>query len=189
MGLSAKSSNEGFVVLRIIMILSTISPLFALLAIRGISNSSDWYFEVACMLLAIVPTCFLWLRIRSAKTNEGKSKRLIGKTDNDSYHIIIYLFAMLLPFYRQDLDAVRELVATIAALVLIVVLFWRFNLHYINLYFLIQGYRVFTVHPVEEAGPHSENVSWTLITRRSSLPIGDTLLVYRITNTMYLEES
>jgi len=188
-GLSAKSTNEGFVVLRFIMILSSISPLFALLAIRGISDYSNYYFEIICALLAIVPNCFLWLRIRSAKTNEGKSIRLIGKTNNDSHHIIIYLFAMLLPFYRQDLDAVRELAATIAALALIVVLFWRFNLHYINLYFLIRGYRVFTVHPVEEAGPHSENVSWTLITRRSSLSTGDSLLVYRITNTVYLEES
>lgn len=187
MGLSAKSTNEGFVTLRFIMILSSISPLFALLAIRGIPNFSDGYFEIICSLLVIGPNCALWVRIRSAKINEGKSIRLIGKTDNDSYHIIIYLFAMLLPFYRQDLDAVRELVATIAALAFIIILFWRFNLHYINLYFLICGYRVFTVHPVKEAGPHSENVSWTLITRRSSLPAGDSLLVYRITNTVYLE--
>ncbi len=96
---------------------------------------------------------------------------------------------MLLPFYRQDIDAVRELAATVAALALIVLLFWHFNLHYINLYFLIRGYRVFTVHPAENANPHSENVSWTLITRRSSLPAGRKLTVYRITNTVYLEDN
>lgn len=174
--------------LRFIMILSSISPLFVLLAIRGSSYFPDCYFEIICAVLVIVPNCFLWWRIRSAKINEGKNRRLIGKTDNDSYQIFIYLIAILLPFYRHDIATERELAAIIAALALIIVLFWRFNLHYLNLYFLIRGYRVFTVHPAEGAGPYSENDRWTLITYRSSLPIGDKPFVYRITNTVYMEE-
>lgn len=188
MGLSAKSTNEGFTALRLILILSSISPLFILLAIRGVSNFSDWYFETACILLVIGSNCILGIRITTAKKNEGESKRVVGEMDNDSYHIIIYLFAILLPFFRQDIDVIRDLAATIVALVFVVILFWRFNLHYINLYFLIRGYRVFTVHSAKDAGPHSEDVSWTLITRRSNPTVGSSVYVYRITNTVYLEK-
>ena len=190
LSLSARSIDEGFLVLRLLMILSSISPLFILLGIRGNSLFPDYYFEICCALLAIVPNCILGLRIRSSRRNEGAYQRQVGRSNNDSYHIIIYLFAMLLPFFRQDIDGARELFATAVALAIIVLLFWRFNLHYINLYFLISGYRVFTVHPAEEdKNQYNENVSWTLITRRSRLPIGNKLRVYRISNTVYLEEN
>ena len=175
--------------LRLLMVLSSISPLFILLAIRGDSLLPDYYFEIGCAVIVIVPNFILGLRIRIAKRNEGPYERRIGRTDNHSYHSIVYLFAILLPFYRQDLDSLRELAATIAALIMIVFLFWRFNLHYMNLYFIIRGYHVFTVYPPEDAGPHTEDASWTLITRRSSLPIGKLLIAYRISDTVYLEKN
>ena len=169
------------------MALSSISPLFVLLAILGDSLLPDYYFEIGCAVMVIVPNFILGLRIRIAKRNEGPYERQIGRTDSHIYHSIIYLFVILLPFYRQDIDSLRELTAVIVALIIMVFLFWRFNLHYMNLYFIIRGYHVFTVYPPEDAGSHTDDTSWTLITRRSSPPIGKSLIAYRISDTVYLE--
>ena len=185
MSVSARSTHEGFILLRFIMILSSMSPLLALLAIPG-NVSYLAGFEFIYIPLVMVPNIILWLKIFSSKRDEGKHHRLLGKSDNDSYHVFIYLLALLLPFYRHGIDTERELLATILVLTLIGILFWRFNLHYINLYFLICGYRVFTVHPAENADSYGEKASWTLITRRSRLPINGRIDVYRISNTIDL---
>lgn len=187
MSVSARSTNEGFVLLRFIMILSSLSPVLALLAIPGNVRYLAG-FEIIYLPLVMVPNIILWLKIRSSQRDEGKHPRLLGKSDNDSHHVFIYLLAMLLPLYRHDVDTVRELLATIVVLALLVILFWRFNLHYINLCFLLCGYRAFTVHPAENVDSYGEKTSWTLITRRSRLPVNGRLDVYRISNTMYLEE-
>ena len=52
----------------------------------------------------------------------------------------LYLFAMLLPFYSQDLGSWRYLGASFAALAFIVFLFWHLNLHYMNLLFAALGF-------------------------------------------------
>ena len=169
------------------MALSSISPLFVLLAILGDDLLPDYYFEIGCAVMVIVPNFILGLRIRIAKRSEGPCERQIGRTDDHRYHSIVYLFVILLPFYRQELDSLRELAAVIAALIMMVFLFWRFNLHYMNLYFIIRGYHAFTVYPPEDAGPHTDDASWTLITRRSNPPIGKPLIAYRISDTVYLE--
>ena len=185
---TSRSTSEGFKTLRLLMVLSSISPLFILLAIRGNSLVPDYYFEITCILLVAIPNFFLWLRIRIARRNEGIHQRMIGRSDNHSYHVLIYLLAILLPFYRQELDLWRELGAITAALILIALLFWIFNLHYMNLAFALFGYRVFIVHPPENAGPYTENISWMLITRRSNLLSGNRLAAYRISDTVYLEK-
>jgi len=184
---TSSSHREGLRAARMLMVLSSISPLFILWAIRGNSLIPDRYFVGFCALMIIVPNAFLWLRIRTAKKQADKRELTVGTADDHRDHILVYLFAMLLPFYSEDLGSWRNLGASFAALAFIVFLFWHLNLHYMNLLFAALGYRVFTVYPPADGNPLTGKTHQAVITRRVSLASGDRLVGYRLSDTVYLE--
>src|SRR6266480_203406 len=110
---------------RLLMVLSSISPLFILWAIRGNNLIPDEYFLSFCALMVIVPNAFLWLRVKTAKDLQERREITVGKADDHREHLLVYLFAMLLPLYAANLGTWRELGATFAAFVFIVFLFWH----------------------------------------------------------------
>ncbi len=178
---------EGLKAARLLMVLSSISPLFILWAIGGNSLIPDRYFIAFCALMVVLPNIFLWLRIRTAKKQADKRELVVGTADDHRDHILVYLFAMLLPFCSEELGSWRFLGASFAALALIVFLFWHLNLHYMNLIFAALGYRVFTVYPPSDGNPLTGKTRQALITRRVSLASGEQLVAYRLSDTVYLE--
>lgn len=188
MGRAPSSTHrEGLKAARLLMVLSSISPLFILWAIRGNSLIPDHYFIAFCGLMVVVPNAFLWLRIRTAKKQADRRELNVGTADDHRDHILVYLFAMLLPFYSEDLGSWRYLGASFAALAFIVFLFWHLNLHYMNLLFAALGYRVFTVYPPADGNVLTGKTRHAVITRRVSLASGDRLVAYRLSDTVYLE--
>ncbi len=183
----ASTYSEGLKTARLLMVLSSISPLFILWAIRGNSLIPDHYFIGFCALMVVLPNAFLWLRIRTARKNDDRREITVGIADDHRDHILVYLFAMLLPFYSEDLGTLRDLAATLAALAFIVFLFWHLNLHYMNLLFAVLGYRVFTVYPPADGNPLTGKTRHAVITRRVSLSHGEKLTTYRLSDTVYLE--
>lgn len=179
--------SEGLKTARLLMVLSSISPLFILWAIRGNSLIPDHYFIGFCALMVLLPNAFLWLRIRTAKRNKDQREITVGIADDHRDHILVYLFAMLLPFYSEDLGTFRDLAATLTALAFIVFLFWHLNLHYMNLLFAMLGYRVFTVYPPADGNPLTGKTRHAVITRRVSLAPDEKLTTYRLSDTVYLE--
>lgn len=179
--------SEGLKAARLLMVLSSISPLFILWAIRGNSLIPDLYFIGFCAIMVLLPNAFLWLRIRTARKQRDRCEITIGSADDHRDHILVYLFAMLLPFYSQDLGNMRDLAATMAALAFIVFLFWHLNLHYMNLLFAALGYRVFTVYSPVDGNPLTGKTHHALITRRVSLTAGEKLVAYRLSDTVHLE--
>ncbi len=169
------------------MVLSSISPLFILWAIHGNSLIPDLWFVTFCALMVILPNVFLWLRIRTAKKQADKRNLTVGKAEDHRDHILVYLFAMLLPFYSEDLGSWRDLSATVAALGFIVFLFWHLNLHYMNLIFAVLDYRIFTVYPPADGNPLSGKERYALITRCANLAPGGQIVVYRLSDTVYME--
>lgn len=182
-----KSQNEGLKAARFLMVLSSISPLFILWAIRGNSLIPDWYFVGGCALMVIFPNMFLWLRLRTAQKQNDKRTIIVGIAEDHRDHILVYLFAMLLPFYSEDISTWRNLGATFAALVFIVFLFWHLNLHYMNLVFSLLGFRVFTVYPPPDGNPLTARTRYALITRRVSFAKDEQVAAYRLSDTVYLE--
>ena len=75
----------------------------------------------------------------------------------------------------------------IVALLFIVFLFWRLNLHYMNVFFAVTGYQVFTLSPPKDDNPHTGQESYVLITRRRVVFPSDRFHAYRLSNTVYLE--
>jgi hypothetical protein len=128
----------------------------------------------------------LCLRIKTARRLQEKRELVIGTAEDHRDHLLVYLFAMLFPFYAVDLGAWRDLTAVLAALGFIVFLFWHLNLHYMNVLFAARGYRVFTVHP-PDGNPLSGKASQVLISRRVTIAPGDRIVAHRLSDTVYLE--
>lgn len=183
---SAPSVSEGLQLTRLVMVLSSMAPLFLLWAVRGSTSIPDEYFIPSCLLLAIVPTAILWVRIRIAKRNHDHQIKVVYKSDDHRDHILVYLFAMLLPFYTVNLQVGREFAATIVALLFIIFLFWHLNMHYMNILFAIFGYRVFTVTP-DQNDPIGSKSSFVVLTRKHVLVEGQKLHTHRLSDTVFIE--
>jgi len=180
------SPPEGLRIARLLMVLSSISPLFILWAIRGNDLIPDLLFIGLCTFMVVLPNVVLWLRIWRAKKS-GKHPIVVGAADDHRDHILVYLFAMLLPFYSESIGTWRDLGATLTALSFIVFLFWHLNLHYMNLVFAVFGYRVFTIHPIADGNPHSGKIPLVLITKRVYIAPKEEIKAYRLSNTVFLE--
>jgi len=76
----------------------------------------------------------------------------VERAEDHRDHLLVYLFAVLLPLFDANIGRARDSAATILAFVFVVFLFWHLNLHYMNVFFAIAGYRVFTIH-----GPATRN--------------------------------
>lgn len=181
------NSKEGLQLLRLIMVLSSMAPLFILWAIRGSGPINDWYFVPVCLFFAIEPTLILIQRIQTAQKNSDIQTKTVHKVDDHRDHILVYLFAMLLPFYSVNLANSREFSATVVALVFIVFLFWHLNMHYMNLIFAMTGYRVFTVTPDPESH-YGGRTPFVILSRQVALAPGDQIDVYRLSNTVFIEK-
>jgi len=169
------------------MVLSSLTPLFILWAIRGCCVVPDSPFITVCVLLIIIPNVVLISRWLIAKRQGDKFTKFIGKAEDNRASLIVYLFAMLLPLYSINIASTRDLAAAIAAVVLIVLLFFHLNLHYMNVFFAFLGYRVFVIHPAEISDGSGNTRDFVLLTTKATLQEGEKINVLRISNTVYLE--
>jgi hypothetical protein len=64
--------GEGLKVARLLMVLSSVSPLFVLWAIRGSKLLPDRYLLTFCAVMVVLPNLFLWLRIRTSQKLQEK---------------------------------------------------------------------------------------------------------------------
>jgi hypothetical protein len=179
--------SEGLKIARLMMVLSGMSPLFVLWAIRGSKLLSDRSMVGFCALMVIIPNLFLLLLIRNAKKQQLKRELVVGSAEDHRDHLLVYLFATLLPFYAIDTGTPRDFAALLAALVFVVFLFWHLGLHYMNIFFAIFGYRVFTILPPRDENSVSGRISLVLITPRTSLLSGERIVAYRLSDTVCFE--
>lgn len=185
----SKNPNEGLRFARLIMVLGGASPLFLLWAIKGIEIVPDRWLWAICLSFVLLPNLFLAWRIHTAKKLKEIKTMAVGTAEDHRDYLLVYLFAMLLPFYSVDMHVLRDLIATIAALVFVIFLFWHLNLHYMNILFAIRGYRIFTVYGPQDQNPLSGKNSFVVITQRSNLVLGEELTLYRLSDSVFFEES
>jgi len=185
--MTKRNHSEGLKIARLLMVLSSISPLFVLWAIRGNKLIPDPCLVALCAFMVVAPNAFLWLRIATAKRLKEQRELVVGKAEDHRDHLLVYLFSMLLPFYGAELATWRDLAALLVALGFIVFLFWHLNLHYMNVLFAALGYRVFTIYPSQDGNPLSGKTSQVLITRRVGLSVGQHIIAYRLSDTVYFE--
>jgi hypothetical protein len=185
--MSTTRRREGLKSARLIMVLSSISPLFILWAVRGNTLVPNRYFIAACCALVIFPNGFLFFRLWTARRHNDTRGITVGSAEDHRDHLLVYLFAMLLPFYTTNLSSWREFSATLIAVCFIVFLFWNLNLHYMNVMFALLGYRIFTVYPPHDDNPYSGGESIVLVTRRATIFPGLHIVPYRLSDSVCWE--
>jgi hypothetical protein len=174
-------ASEGLPFVRLAMIVSGLSPLFLLWAVRGIKPLADKWLVPICLALVVVPNTILFARVWIARRREDKKTITIEAADDPRDHLLVYLFAMLIPLFDANIGTSRDSAATIVALLLVIFLFWHLHLHYMNVLFAFFGYRVFTVRDAD--GTHV----LVLLSKRAVLPRGTKLPAYRLSNTVFIE--
>ena len=185
--MSSRTHSEGLKIARLLMVLSSVSPLFILWAIRGSKLLSDKYLLSICAALIVLPNLFLLNRIRAAKKYQAKKELVVGTAEDHRDHLLVYLFAILLPFYSIDTESWRDVAGLLLAVGFIVFMFWLLNLHYMNIFFAICGYRVFTITSPTDDNPVSGRVSLVVVTPRINVLSGDNIIAYRLSDTVYFE--
>jgi hypothetical protein len=169
------------------MVLSSMSPLFILWAIRGNSVVPDRYLLAVCTVMFVVPNLFLWLRIRTAIRENDQKQITVGASEDHRDHLLVYLFSMLLPFYAAEIRGGRDVAALLAALAFIIFLFWHLNLHYMNVLFAARGYRIFSISGPRDENKLSGRSGFVLITKRPALATGERVTAFRLSDTVYFE--
>ena len=181
------AGRQGLGLGRLFLTLSSFTPLFLLLAVRGVSFISAKCLWAFCGLMILVPNAYvLWCRYRPKKP--PPILLAIGRYEDHRNRVLVYLFATLLPLYQTALGGWRDLASLAVAFVLVVFLFWRLDLHYLNLWFVARGYRVYTVFPPSETSAHSTEEPFVLITRKPYLPQEGCVNGSRLSRTVYIEE-
>ena len=183
---SNRNNGEGLRCWRFCVVVSSFAPLFLLLAVRGNAVVPDIWMWTGCVALAVIPTALLFLRVWLVWKMQATLIR-IGSSEDSRAHLLSYLFATMLPFYRSSLDAWRDLLALIVAIAVIVFLFWYLGLHYVNVILALLGYRVYRIIPHKNNSSFSRRMPLILITRRHYLVEGEHISAKRLSDTVYWE--
>lgn len=179
--------GEGPRLLRLWLVMSSMSPLFLLWAVRGTDLMPTHVFWAICAAFVIIPNVYLIVLVRRAITKDITREIAVGASDDHRQDLISYLFAMLLPFYSVGLGSWNDFAATALAVAIVVILFLSLNLHYLNFFIALFGYHCFQVHTPETEHADLSAPSFMVITKRPRLRPGSTLIAYRISPSVLLE--
>lgn len=182
--MSNKKADEGLELTRFILVWSSLSPVFVLWAIRGVDAIQDKYWIPICVVLFLLPTLILRAIFHRARKVENTKTIHISSAKDQREHLLTYLFAMLIPLFDANTDGMRDLTAVSLAFIFVMFLFWHMRLHYMNLFFAMCGYRIFTVEAkigtTEKDRTRDRFVTYAVISRRHFIPDDDVLTGYRL---------
>lgn len=173
-------TNEGLPLVKFMMLLSSMAPLFFLVGIKGMDKVVDYkHLWIVVSLLIVIPFIVIKLRIYFAKKNNDVFVLNVSETKNNKEYLFTYLFTVLLPLYSVTISDNKEIWAMVFAICFVVFVLWNMNLHFVNILFAFQGYRVFTIESFDSA---------ILLTKRSTIPQNiNELKVHRLSNTVFIE--
>jgi hypothetical protein len=165
--------------------MSSISPIFLLWAIRGTDLMDQLVFALVCIVLFLLfNVCWLAIALEIVTDRSEVEPIEVDSSEDRRQDVIAYLFAMLLPFYASDFDSVRSLILTIAALLVVIILFWGLNLHYLNLWLVLLGYHCLHVTSPDNENTRSSAASFMVVTRKPFLRAGETYEAHRISSSV-----
>lgn len=185
--------QEGLGGVRFLLVWSSLSPVFLLWAIRGVESIPDKIWVPACIAIVLLPTILLGLFFRRAKRQENDKTITVHSAKDQREHLLTYLFAMLIPLFDANLGGYRDLISIFVALLFVLFLFWHMRLHYMNLFFAMCGYRIFTVEavsgtdPADDASPRL--VTYAVLSKRHNLTSGRPLKGWRLGGNVLVDQA
>jgi hypothetical protein len=169
--------------IKFILVLACMAPLFILMAIRGIGVVPwEWYFP-AFLALAIVPNLYLLLRMWQARRLNDRKRITVDFATDNREQLITYIFAMLLPLFQSSVSTESDLYAALAATLIVVFIFGHMELYYMNFVLAFMGFRIISVN----AGAGQFGVSHVLITKRTNFSGQLQLTPLRITDFLLFD--
>lgn len=180
-GMKKIDGTDSLGVVRMLLVWSSLSPVFLLWAMRGTSAIPDKYFVPACLVMFSAPSALLVAFWKIARKSQNVRTIDVANCENPKDHLLTYLFTMLIPLYQTSLGGARDFAAAATALLLVMFLFWHLRIHYMNFSFALFGYRIFTVEtqPKSSAGG-AHAATYAIISRRTVIPTGKPLTGYRL---------
>lgn len=183
-----KMVKQGFSFARFVLVISSLSPLFVLWGIRGTSSVEDKYWAPICASLFVLPNIFLWAMVRRTRKSNNNITFKVSASRDQREHLLVYLFAMLIPLYDANMGGARDLAAVSVTFIFVAFLFWHLKLHYMNLLFAVKGYHIFTVDVQIAAQGDSPNfTTYAVISKRQRLEEGMTLAGLRLGGNVVLD--
>jgi hypothetical protein len=173
-------NKEGLPLVKFMMLLSSMSPLFLLAGIRGMDEFIP-YIQLWFIIsgLVLIPYSVLRLRIFLVKKSNDTFLLSVKDAKNNKEYLFTFLFTVLLPLYSISITSTREFLAVAFAICFVIFVLWNLNLHFINILFALQGYRVYTIE-------NSHSV--VLLTTRHSIPKDiNQIKAHRLSNSVYIE--
>jgi len=179
-----KNAESGLELARFNLVWSSLSPVFLLWAIRGVDAIRDEYWIPICLGLFLLPNILLWLIFRNSEAKKNEKSITVVSSSDQREHLLTYLFAMLIPLFDANTDGFRDLIAVTLALSFVMFLFWHMRLHYMNVFFALWGYHIFTVEAkIGTTGrdrKYDRLVTYAVISKRHYIPDDDILTGYRL---------
>jgi hypothetical protein len=142
------------------------------------------------MTCVVVPNLALYLRWHLAHARNDHRVIVVRSAKDQSEHLLVYLFAMLIPLFGIDLGGTRDTVAVLVAFAFIVFVFWHMNLHYMNVIFALFGYRVFTVEAATSAivGAPSPTRTMVVLSKRPTIAPSTEIDALRLSDTVLVDK-
>lgn len=172
--------KDGVCTLRLIMNVNSLSPLFIFIGIKGVNSNiiESKALWIAIISIILFSSLILLWRVFTAKRKRDKQSIDLTKTTNSKEYLIGYLFSIFMPFYTGTFNTIRDIYGVLFFIAFILFIMMKMKLHFLNIFFLIFGYNIFTVE---------SHHSVILITKRTYLEPNNCCCVYRITNSVYIE--
>jgi hypothetical protein len=187
-----EKTQEGLSGVRFLLVWSSLSPVFLLWAIRGVESVPDKIWGPACISMFLLPTILLWLFFRRAKRQENDKTITVHSAKDQREHLLTYLFAMLIPLFDANLGGYRDLIAVFVAFLFVLFLFWHMRLHYMNIFFAMWGYRIFTVEAVSGTDPVDGDslrlVTYAVLSKRHNLVSEKPLTGWRLGGKVLVDQ-
>lgn len=171
------------------MLIGSMLPLFILLAIKGSNFRTleyNYYFSNTFWWLAGLPYLLYAFRLLFLP-REGVIQRKVEDRScildcRDKYSS--YILSIVLPICQSELNDYSDFKLFISILFFIIIVFYCFNLYYLNIVFYFFGYKLHEITPVND-----EFETFILITKKDKydITIDKDLPCKKITNGLFLE--
>jgi hypothetical protein len=97
----ARKMGQGLKSVPLMMVMSSLAPLFVLWAIRGMQPVPDHYLLIICAALVVFPTGTLLYRTWIARRRGDRRTVTVTAAEDHRDHLFVYLFAVLIPFVED----------------------------------------------------------------------------------------
>lgn len=175
--------ERGLKFLRFSLLISSISPVFILLAIKGISLPNDMWnnvFRISLFLIAILSFVPLAIRYNEARKESPIDKNVSSNIKPCTEEYSTYIISIALPLCQNDISNTNDLIYCIAMLSIVIFIFYIFNLYYLNIFFYMFNYRLYKII--------NENETFVLISNKKIKKLENTSVkTIKLTNSTFLD--